>query len=128
MPVPMLAKLGIMARERRGAKGVREAAAEIGISPATLSRIEAGKLPDIATFRKLCIWLAIDASDILQLPPTPASQVPPAERPMIATFHARAPAELSPQAAADMAALIIAAQKELARRVKEGRLDVPTWL
>lgn len=37
--------------------GMRVCADEIGISPATLSRIERGKLPDILTFAKLCKWL-----------------------------------------------------------------------
>ena len=124
----MLGRLGAIVRDRRGARGVREAAAEIRISPATLSRVEAGKLPDLTTFRKICAWLAIDPSEILELPTITAETAAPAERPMTATFHARAGAELSPHAATDLAALIIAAQKELARRVREGRADVPSWL
>lgn len=37
--------------------GLREAAKELGISPATLSRIENGKSVDAATFLKLIYWL-----------------------------------------------------------------------
>lgn len=37
--------------------GVREFAKQIGISSATLSRIENGKVPDIETFFKLCFWM-----------------------------------------------------------------------
>ena len=34
-----------------------QASKEIGISKATLSRIENGKFPDIETFAKVCLWL-----------------------------------------------------------------------
>lgn len=37
--------------------GVREAAKELGVSPATLSRIENGKPMDAATMLKLIRWL-----------------------------------------------------------------------
>jgi transcriptional regulator with XRE-family HTH domain len=47
-----------MIKERRGKRGLREISAEIGgVSPATLSRIEQGKIPDVDTFIKLCKWL-----------------------------------------------------------------------
>jgi transcriptional regulator with XRE-family HTH domain len=51
---------------KRGSIGVRLTAAEIGISPSTLSRIENGHLPDLETFKKLCLWLGVDAGDILE--------------------------------------------------------------
>ncbi len=37
--------------------GIREAAAELGISPATLSRIERGESMDGATLAKILHWL-----------------------------------------------------------------------
>lgn len=43
--------------------GVRAAAAEIGISPTTLSRVERGHVPDIATLDKICAWLEEDAAN-----------------------------------------------------------------
>lgn len=47
-----------MVKEKRGKKVLREVAAEIGgVSSATLSRIEQGKIPDVDTFIKLCKWL-----------------------------------------------------------------------
>ena len=52
-----LESLGSLISEKRGKVGVRATAAEIGISPATLSRIENGHLPDLANFRKICQWL-----------------------------------------------------------------------
>lgn len=47
-----------MIKEKRGKRGLREISHEIGgVSPATLSRIEQGKIPDVDTFIKLCKWL-----------------------------------------------------------------------
>lgn len=37
---------------------------EIGISKATLSRIERGSLPDIETFIKICNWLQVENPNI----------------------------------------------------------------
>ena len=50
---------------RRGTLGVRAAARDAGISPATLSRVENGHTPDMETFEKLCNWLGADPSRFL---------------------------------------------------------------
>jgi transcriptional regulator with XRE-family HTH domain len=60
-----LESLGILVRERRGAAKMRETASEIGIAPATLLRVEGGRIPDVATFGKLCNWLEMDPKDFL---------------------------------------------------------------
>lgn len=60
-----LDNLGESVKKRRGANGIRAAAAEVGISPATLSRIENGHLPDLETFRRICAWLEADPSTVL---------------------------------------------------------------
>jgi len=60
-----LTSIGPLLREKRGARGIRETAAEIGISYATLSRVENGKVPDLETFSKMCQWLKIDPGEIL---------------------------------------------------------------
>jgi transcriptional regulator with XRE-family HTH domain len=52
--------LGNLLQRKRGSMGIRAAAGEIGISPATLSRIENGSLPDLETLRKVCRWLGVD--------------------------------------------------------------------
>ena len=58
---------------RRGALGVRAAARDVGISPATLSRVENGNVPDLETFEKLCRWLGEDPRRFLSTPaPVPA--------------------------------------------------------
>lgn len=47
-----------MIKEKRGKTGLRDIASEIGgVSAATISRIEKGKLPDVDTFIKICKWL-----------------------------------------------------------------------
>lgn len=60
-----LTSIGPLVREKRGVRGIREVAAEIGISYATLSRVENGKIPDLQTFSKICQWLELDPSEIL---------------------------------------------------------------
>ena len=63
-----LLRLGAMLRERRGRLGIRQVAEEIGISAATLTRVEGGRLPDIATFQKICTWLHVNPAEILDIP------------------------------------------------------------
>ena len=60
-------ELSVKVKLQRGNRGIREAAKEIGISAATLSRIEQGKQPDISTFGKVCKWLGIDPGAVLGL-------------------------------------------------------------
>ena len=60
-----LSSLGKMVEEKRGDRKLRETAKEIGISAATLLRIESGRIPDVATFGKVCRWLEIDPGDFL---------------------------------------------------------------
>lgn len=60
-----LDNLGLELKKRRGDRGIRAVAKEIGISFATLSRIELGKQPDLDTFTKICNWLKINPGDVL---------------------------------------------------------------
>lgn len=64
MPVS-IDDLGRLITARRAAKGVRAAASEVGISSATLSRVENGHMPDLETFAKLCAWLGKDPNEFL---------------------------------------------------------------
>lgn len=57
-----LEELGELVLQRRGSMGVRAAAHEIGISPSTLSRVERGHVPDVATIDKICSWLGEDST------------------------------------------------------------------
>jgi DNA-binding Xre family transcriptional regulator len=107
-------KLGKLLAERRGNEGVREFAKTLGISPATLSRIENGKLPDLETFSKICDKLQLDPSDILQVGKKASQQADAAVAPVTAHVHFRANPHQSPEAAQDLAKLILAAQKHVA--------------
>lgn len=48
-------------------EGLRDAAKKIEISPATLSRCENGKIPDLLTYAKLCRWLKISLDKHIKL-------------------------------------------------------------
>jgi DNA-binding phage protein len=41
-------------------KGMRDAAEEIGVSAATLSRLENKGVPDVYTYFSCCKWLGVD--------------------------------------------------------------------
>lgn len=60
-----LSSLGKLVRDKRGDQKLRETAKEIKISPATLLRIENGRIPDVGTFGKICHWLRIDPGEFL---------------------------------------------------------------
>jgi transcriptional regulator with XRE-family HTH domain len=120
-----LLRLGAMLRDRRGGRGIREVAKEIGISAATLTRVEGGRLPDIATFQKICSWLKVNPGEILDIP-TPNSPTPTDT--LIVAFHPRADQTLPETAAADLAQLIVVAHRELARRAQKRQVDVSSWL
>lgn len=55
--------------------GVREFAKQIGISAATLSRIENGKTPDIETFFKLCFWIKRNSNEFYNRIVNPTKQI-----------------------------------------------------
>lgn len=64
-----LSSLGSEVRKHRGDRSLREAARVIGISPATLMRVESGRVPDVETFGKLCSWLNVDPKVYLGIKP-----------------------------------------------------------
>jgi len=63
-----LESLGALVRAKRGGLTLRKAAATIGIGPATLLRVESGRVPDVSTFGKLCHWLEKDPREFLGSP------------------------------------------------------------
>lgn len=64
-----IAGLAAKLEQHRAGKGIREAAKEIGVSPATLSRVENQKIPDLDTFGKICTWLGDDPAIYLGIKP-----------------------------------------------------------
>ena len=65
MSAKSLSNLGTMVRKKRGEARLRDVAEDIGISAATLMRVENGRIPDVATFGKLCVWLGVNPGDFL---------------------------------------------------------------
>lgn len=58
-------RLAALVRTKRGTKGLREVASEIGnLSPSTLSRVENNSTPDMETFIALCNWLQVRPGDL----------------------------------------------------------------
>ncbi len=108
-----LGQIGSRVREQRGTRGVRQAAKEIGVSPATLSRVENGKQPDLATFEKLCRWLGTSPSEFLDTGDA-GSTTSGSVAPAAATAHLRAKRQITPELAQALGEMIIRAQNMLA--------------
>ena len=106
-------ELGRLVIQKRGARGVRAAAAEVEISSATLSRVENGHMPDLATFAKICRWLEKDPREFLGFETTE-----PTNRES-ASVHFRKKKTVSRPTAVALGDLIMAAQAAIrARRVR----------
>jgi transcriptional regulator with XRE-family HTH domain len=104
-----LSNIGQLLRDRRGKGGIRDVAREIGISPATLSRVENGKLPDLDTFSKVCKWLMIDPGEVLGYKSEVSGSSMPQDN--LISAHLRADKNQSPEAAQALAEMILAAQR-----------------
>lgn len=103
-------ELGRLIIRKRGARGIRAAASEAEVSPATLSRVENGNLPDLATFAKICRWLEVDPARFLGVE---REEVVVEKR---AVAHFRKKPTVSKETATSLGALILAAQR--ARRAR----------
>jgi transcriptional regulator with XRE-family HTH domain len=104
-----LENLGRLLQEKRGDRGIREVAREIGISHATLSRVERGHLPDLENYRKICKWMEIDISAVTGM----ASTKEPAP---VAQVHFRKAPTISPKTAQALAQMILTAQAMLSAK------------
>lgn len=103
-----LESLGRMIAKKRGNQGLRAAAAEIGISSATLSRVENGHLPDLENFKKICNWLGVEVSSV--------AGAPRIGQQAVARVHFKRKKEVSQETALALAEMILAAQRAAAAR------------
>jgi transcriptional regulator with XRE-family HTH domain len=99
MPLEDLGRL-VLEKRSKLELGIRGAAREIGISHATLSRVEKGFLPDLENYEKIRRWLGI-VGDIVTPQPA-AANVP--------QVHFRRDKTATPATAAALARMILSAQ------------------
>ena len=100
--------------ERRAGMGIRETAKLVGISPATLSRVENQKIPDLETFSKICKWLGKDPALFLGLPTSPKAAAP------TALVHFKKGAAIKKDSAKALGEMILAVQQALLEEDMEG--------
>lgn len=87
----------------------------MGVSPATLSRVENGKVPDLETFSKVCRWLGEDPALFLGLQPIAATVAP-----LSARVHFKKGAAIRKDSAKALGEMILAAQQALLEEELEG--------
>lgn len=107
-----LQSLGRLVARKRGKVGIRATAREIGVSPATLSRVENGQLPDLENFTKFCQWLEIDPASVLGF--STGHRLP------TVAVHFRSRQTMSVETAAALQDLILAAQRMLSVEQSSG--------
>jgi transcriptional regulator with XRE-family HTH domain len=111
VPQARLASLGNEVRKHRGNKTLRESARTIGISPATLMRVESGRVPDVETFGKLCIWLGVDPRGYLGMkapsPDLPAGSTDTKSTHMVMSAHFKADRLPDPETVKALANMIM---------------------
>lgn len=104
-PAPDLdiSELGRLIRQKRADQelSIRHAAEQARVSFSTVSRVEAGGQPDLATFTSLCAWLGVDPSRFFA-PTTRRTQTPLDE----AIEHLVTDPALSPDAAERIASVV----------------------
>src|SRR3984957_19790009 len=103
-------ELGPLFARKRGSRGIRATAEDVGISSATLSRVENGHMPDLATFAKICRWLEKDPREFLGFETTE-----PTNR-ASASVHFRKKKTVSRPTAVALGDLIMAAQAAIRAR------------
>lgn len=102
-------ELGRLIAAKRGRRGIRAAAVDAQVSPATLSRVENGHMPDLETFAKICRWLDKDPREFLGF--ETAAQEAPA-----AVVHFRKKKTVAKETATALGELILAAQRAMIAR------------
>lgn len=109
--------LAALIKTKRGNRGLREIAQEIGgVSPSTLSRIENGKVPDMDTFLRICAWLQVSSEEFIkETDDQQKNEISTTDR---IEGYLRADRELTPEMADALAKLM----KSAYRAATEGKL------
>jgi len=111
MPHRSLGSLGAMVRKKRGDAKLRETAHQIGIGPATLLRVESGRIPDVATFGKICKWLGVDPGSFLGFETDPKDDRGGGRQPLFVSAHLRADRTPKPATVNALAQMILYAAR-----------------
>jgi len=106
-----VSELGRLIRERRGSTSLRAAASAAGVSFSTLSRVEAGAQPDLASFAQLCAWLGVPPSRFFA--PVAVRETQPLE---LAISHLRHDPNLDAGAKASISTVLTEMYQSLARQ------------
>jgi transcriptional regulator with XRE-family HTH domain len=115
MPQRSLGNLGALVRTKRGDAKLRETARQIGIGPATLLRVESGRIPDVTTFGKICKWLGVDPGSFLGFEPSQERGMIEEYQPLLVSAHLKVDQTPNPATANALAKMIIlAAQSQRA--------------
>ncbi len=59
-------RLSDLVRSKRGNCGLRETATIVGVSAATISRVERGIIPDVRTFLAICDWIEMPPAKFIE--------------------------------------------------------------
>jgi transcriptional regulator with XRE-family HTH domain len=109
-----IAELGRKVKDHRelARQSLRQASEDAGVSFSTLSRVEAGAQPDLATFLRLCAWMGAAPETFF----TPASRRPEDTVEEV-TRHLTADPSLTTEAAEQIARVVRDLYQALAKRV-----------
>jgi transcriptional regulator with XRE-family HTH domain len=105
-----IGEFGRLVAAKRGERGIRAAAIDADVSPATLSRVENGNMPDLATFAKLCKWINRDPREFL------GWDVSETTENESAVVHFRKKKTVTVETAKALGELILAAQRAIRAR------------
>ncbi|QOZ24018.1 helix-turn-helix domain-containing protein [Bradyrhizobium sp. CCBAU 51753] len=103
-------EFGRLVAAKRGSRGIRSAAAEADVSPATMSRVENGHMPDLKTFAALCKWIERDPREFLGMETTDTHDT------RRAVVHFKKKKTVQVETAKALGELILAAQRALRAR------------
>lgn len=107
------ARLSKLVKSKRGDRGLRDIAEEIGdISPSTLSRIEGERVDDVATstLLRICDWLDVAPSEIIK--DAGEGPAPEIDLPSFVDLELRAKKDLDPTMAKMLSEMFKAAYRE----------------
>jgi transcriptional regulator with XRE-family HTH domain len=95
----------------------RDAAAAIGVSASTLTRMAQGASPDVEGFGKMVRWLGVSADEFIEGAKARSTKKPE-ELLVVVSRHLRASKELDPKSAKALEGIIEAAYKQV-KELKE---------